>query len=124
VALGGVALLTHDFIAVLWTLLAFALVKLAVLVYYIATTHGIGGPWFKPAVLVGQLTHAAPFGFAGTLYGLRGQSDQWVAAALFPLAQFASFSIAAVLGPMVNLFRQSVNHVFLPSMSRLHSLAR
>jgi len=121
IALGGVALLTHDFIAVLWTLLAFAIVKLIVLVFYIGTTHGIGGPWFKPKSLWGQLTHAAPFGIAGTLYGLRGQADQWVAATLFPLTQFASFSIAAVLGPMVNLFRQSVNHVFLPSMSRLHS---
>ena len=120
-ALGGVALLTHDFIAVLWTLLAFAAVKLAVLLRYIATTHGLKGPWLRPRFLIAQIRHAAPFGIAGTLYGLRGQADQWVAATLFSLTLFASFSIAAVLGPMVNLFRQSVNHVFLPSMSRLHS---
>jgi O-antigen/teichoic acid export membrane protein len=34
---------------------------------------------------------------------------------------FASFSIATVLAPMVQIFRESVNHVFLPSMSRLQS---
>jgi len=34
---------------------------------------------------------------------------------------FASFSIATVLGPLVQIFRVSVNHVFLPSMSRLQS---
>jgi O-antigen/teichoic acid export membrane protein len=35
--------------------------------------------------------------------------------------QFASFSVATVIAPIVQMFRQSVNHVFLPSMSRLHS---
>ena len=120
-ALGGVALVTHDFEAVLWTLVGFAVLKFGVLVRYIAVSHGIGGPWFRPRAFVGQVGHAAPFGIAGTMYGLRGQADQWVVAALFSLSLFASFSIAAVLGPMVNLCRQSVNHVFLPSMSRLHS---
>jgi O-antigen/teichoic acid export membrane protein len=67
---------------------------------------------------VDQLRYAAPLGMAGSLYGLRAQSDQWVAAALFPLGMFASFSIAAVLGPLLNLFRQSVNLAFLPTMSR------
>ena len=121
ISLGTAALLTHSFEAVLWTLVGFAVVKLLVLVAYIATVHGLGRPWLRPKVLMGQVRHAAPFGLAGTLHGLRGQADQWVAAAVFPLTLFASFSIAAVLGPMVNLFRQSVNHVFLPSMSRLHS---
>jgi hypothetical protein len=32
-----------------------------------------------------------------------------------------SFSVATVLAPIVQIFRQSVNHVFLPSMSRLQS---
>jgi O-antigen/teichoic acid export membrane protein len=121
VALGAVAAITHDFGAVLWTLLAFVGVKLAVLVAYIASTHGLGGPLPTRSTFSKQFRHAAPFGFAGTFYGLRAQADQWVAAALFPVHVFASFSIATVLGPMVNLFRQSVNHVFLPSMSRLHS---
>jgi len=55
------------------------------------------------------------------LHGMRSQGDQWVAAALFSVAQFASFSVATVLGPVVQMCRQSVNHVFLPSMSRMHS---
>jgi O-antigen/teichoic acid export membrane protein len=121
IALGAVALVTHDFVAVIWTLLAFTVLKLAVLVYYIAIEHGLGGPLLKPRTFAEQVCHAAPFGFGGTLFGLRMQADQWIAAALFPMTLFASFSIAAVLGPMVNLVRQSVNHVFLPSMSRLHS---
>ncbi len=120
-ALGGAAAATHDFVAVLWTLVGFTVFKLALLAAYVAFHHGLGGPLARRATFAEQIRHAAPFGFAGTLYGLRAQADQWVAAALFPVALFASFSIAAVLGPMVNLFRQSVNHVFLPSMSRLHS---
>ena len=64
---------------------------------------------------------ASPFGFAGALYGLRGQADQWVASLLFPVAMFASFSIAALLGPLVHLCRQSVGQAFMPSLSRLQA---
>ena len=121
IALATAALVTHDFVVVLWTLVGFSLLKLALLGYYIWRMHGLGGPWLQPRTFAKQVAHAAPFGFSGMMYGLRSQADQWVAAALFSVAMFASFSIAAVLGPMVNLFRQSVNHVFLPSMSRLQS---
>jgi O-antigen/teichoic acid export membrane protein len=44
-----------------------------------------------------------------------------VAAALFSVGMFASFSIATVLGPLVHLCRQSVFHTFLPSLSRLQA---
>ena len=120
-ALGTVALVTHDFVAVVWTLVGFTVVKLALLLHYISVHHGLGAPLIRRETFAGQFRHAAPFGFSGTLYGLRAQADQWVAAAVFPVTLFATFSIATVLGPMVNLFRKSVNHVFLPSMSRLHS---
>jgi O-antigen/teichoic acid export membrane protein len=121
VSLSAVAIATRELGPVLWTLVAFAAVRLGLLLTYIAREHGLGGPFFRRETFAGQVRHAAPFGMSGVLYGLRTQADQWVAAALFPAAQFASFSIALVLAPMVQLFRQSVNHVFLPSMSRLHS---
>ncbi|TMH23320.1 MAG: hypothetical protein E6H63_18210, partial [Betaproteobacteria bacterium] len=54
-------------------------------------------------------------------YVLRSQADQWVAATLFTLHSFASFSIAAILGQVVNIFRQSVLEAFMPSMSRLEA---
>jgi O-antigen/teichoic acid export membrane protein len=40
---------------------------------------------------------------------------------LFPLGMFASFSIAAVLGSLMHLCRQSVNIAFLPTMSQRES---
>jgi O-antigen/teichoic acid export membrane protein len=58
---------------------------------------------------------------ASTLYGLQAQADQWIAAAMFSMAMFASFSVAAVLAPLINLCRQSMNYAFLPAMSRCHS---
>jgi O-antigen/teichoic acid export membrane protein len=105
----------------IWLLLALLLFKLALLLAYMRRAHGLQGPWFNWPILVGQFRHAAPLGLSAALYGLRIQADQWVAASLFALSSFASFSIAAVLGPMVNLCRQSVNHVFLPTMSRLQA---
>ena len=41
--------------------------------------------------------------------------------ALFALHSFAAFSIAAVLEPLVHLFRHSVLEAFVPSMSRLQA---
>lgn len=119
--LASAAWLTGDLGILIWLLLALALFKLLVLAVYVARTHGFGRPWLSWRPFVGQLRQAVPFGGSAALYGLRAQADQWVAASLFTLQNFASFSIAAVIGPVVNLFRLSVNHVFLPSMSRLEA---
>jgi O-antigen/teichoic acid export membrane protein len=119
--LSAVAALTHDVAAVLLVLVAFVLFKLAVLLAYIAKYHGLRGPWLHRAAFVDQLRYATPFGTAGALYELRVQADQWIAAALFSLGSFAAFSIAGSLGPLVHLFRKSVNYAFLSSMSRLQA---
>lgn len=119
--LGWAAWQTGEVRVLIWLLLALMLFKLLLLLTYVARTHGLGGPWFERRAFLDQFRHAAPLGASAALYGLRAQADQWVVASLFPLANFAVFSVATVLGPMVNLFRQSINHVFLPSMSRLHA---
>ncbi len=119
VALSLAAALTGQLTPVLLTLLAFVAFKVALLLRYVAEHHGLRGPILRWSALAGQVKLVAPFWASSTLYGLRAQADQWIAAALFSLGMFASFSIAAVLGPLVNLIRQSVNHAFLPSMSRL-----
>lgn len=121
ITLGAAAYLSGDLRILVWVMVGFALIKLLILVGYIAVTLGFSSPWVRRDSITEQLRYAVPFGISDTLYGLRGQADQWVAASLFSLQSFAAFSIAGVLGPMVNLFRVSVNHVFLPSMSRLQA---
>ncbi|OAI51598.1 hypothetical protein AYO46_07840, partial [Betaproteobacteria bacterium SCGC AG-212-J23] len=115
------AWLTGDMRVMLWLLVAAAALKLGLLVYYVRRHHGLGRPWLEPAAFAAQFRHSAPFGFSAALYGLRGQADQWVAATLFSLHSFAAFSIAAILGQVVNLSRASVLEAFLPSMSRMHA---
>ncbi len=112
------AILTRELEPVLLTLLGFVAFKVALLLGYVARHHGLRGPLMRRRTFADQLRQSAPFGFAGALYGLRLQADQWVAAALFSVGMFASFSIAAVLAPLVHLCRQSVMHAFLPSVSR------
>lgn len=116
------AIMTGDLSVLLWLLVALVVLKIAILLAYIARHHGLGGAWLERKVFATQFKHCAPFGLSGSLYGLRSQSDQWVAASIFALHNFAAFSIAAVLGPIVSLFRMSVNDAFLPSMSRLHAV--
>src|SRR5205823_8502621 len=83
--------------------------------------HGWAQPWFKRKVFAGQLAYTAPFGLASACYVLRSQADQWVAATLFTLHSFASFSIAAILGKLINMCRTSVVEAFMPSMSRMEA---
>jgi O-antigen/teichoic acid export membrane protein len=106
---------------VLWLLLALVLVKLGMLLAYVHRHHGLGRPWFDRALFAGQFRHCAPFGLSGALYALRSQADQWIAASLFALTSFAAFSIAALVGQVVQIFRHSVLEAFLPSMSRMHA---
>src|SRR5262245_31510110 len=121
VLLAAGAWLTGDMHVILWLLIAAAMLKLGLLFFYVRRHHGFGRPWFDRKVFAAQFQHSAPFGFSAALYGLRGQTDQWVAASLFALHSFAAFSVAAILGQVVNLFRTSVLEAFLPSMSRMHA---
>jgi len=121
IALSLTAWLTGELGPVLVVLVAFVAIKVAVLLYYIARYHGLRGPLVRKAAFADQLHHAGLFSVASTLYLLQGQADQWIAATLFSMAMFASFSVAAVLAPMINLCRQSMNYAFLPAMSRCHS---
>lgn len=121
VALSTVAMLTGELEPVLLALLAFAIFKFALLLTYVGRHHGLRGPLLRREAFAEQLRQSVPFGLAGALFGLRGQADQWVATALFSVGKFASFSIATLLGPLVNLCRQSVMQAFLPSISRLEA---
>lgn len=121
VTLSLTAILTRALEPVLLALLAFVAIKLVLLLSYVAIYHGLRKPIARWGTFVDQVKYAAPFGASGSLFELRSQTDLWVAAALFPLGRFASFSIAAILAPLISLFRQSVNNAFLPSMSRLQA---
>ncbi|MFN2644627.1 MAG: lipopolysaccharide biosynthesis protein, partial [Burkholderiales bacterium] len=94
----GGAWLTGDMGIILWLLLATVVLKLALLLAYIGRFHGWRRPWFKATVFGEQIRYTAPFGLSSACYVLRSQADQWVAATLFTLHSFASFSIAAILG--------------------------
>ena len=115
------AYLLGDLRTLILLLLVIALLKLLLLLGYVARVHGLGAPWLNREMFLNQIRGSAPFGISSALYGLRVQADQWVAASLFTLQSFAAFSVASVLGPLVGLFRQSFNHAFLPSMSRFQA---
>jgi len=121
VLLAAGAWLTGDMKVMLWLLIAAAALKLGLLFFYVRRHHGLARPWFDRGVFSSQFRHSAPIGLSAALYTLRGQTDQWVAATLFSLHSFAAFSVAAILGQVVNLFRTSVIEAFMPSMSRMHA---
>jgi O-antigen/teichoic acid export membrane protein len=120
-SLSTAAILTRELDAVLMVLLAFVAFKTVLLLAYVQRHHGLHPPVARRSAFVDQVRYAVPFGLSSALHGVRGQADGWVAAALFPLHQFAAFSVGTVLGPMVTMFRQSFNYAFLPSMSRLQA---
>ena len=119
VAVGAIA--TGDLRVILWLLLAVVVVKLALLLLYVHRHHGLGRPWLQPREFRDQVAYSAPYGISNALFSLRSQADQWVVASLFALSSFAAFSIAAIVGQVVHIFRHSVMEAFLPSMSRMEA---
>jgi O-antigen/teichoic acid export membrane protein len=118
---GAGAFLTASMEVILWLLVAFALLRLLVLAFYIQRFHGLHRPLLQRDLFADQVRVAAPIGMSTALFGMRWQADQWIAAHLFSLASFAAFSVSGIFGAAVNLFRTSVNEAFLPSMSRLQA---
>lgn len=119
--LGAGAFFSGSLHVLLWLLLAFVLLKLALLLGYIARFHGLHRPVLERPLFAQQVKQAAPLGVSVGLFGLRWQADQWIAAHFFALSSFAAFTVAFVMGPLINVFRASVNEAFLPSMSRLQA---
>ena len=115
------AWLTGDLSILLWLLLAVVLLKVCLLLGYVGRFHGWDRPWLRRASFAAQLRYGTPFGLSGAFFMLRGQADQWVAASLFALHSFAAFSVAALVGQVVGIFRASVVQAFFPSMSRFEA---
>lgn len=102
--------------AILYVLCAFVLLKLALMAFYVVKHHR-HHDWQRER-LNEHVAHAWPLGLGTVLFGLRRQSEQWLVAALFSPLQFAAFSIAATLAPVMVMARKSVGLVLMPSMSR------
>ena len=119
--LGGTAMLSGSLVAVVWALMVFVMLKLSLLLFYMARYHGLRGPYVERTAFRVQTRYAIPFGISGMLTSMRSQAEQWVAAALFSIGQFADFSVASVLSPLVTLFRHSMTQAFLTRMSELHA---
>jgi O-antigen/teichoic acid export membrane protein len=68
-----------------------------------------------------QFRYALPVGASGMLFGFRRQAEQWIVAALFTPVQFAAFSVASILSPLLFMARRSVSYVILPSLSKRHA---
>lgn len=102
--------------AILYVLCAFVVLKIALMVFYVLRYHR-QHDWRRER-LNEHVAHAWPLGLGTVLFGLRRQSEQWLVAALFSPLQFAAFSIAATLAPVMVMARKSVGLVLMPSMSR------
>lgn len=117
---GLTAWLTNDILAVFIALSLFALMRCLIVLLDIFKRNGKEALIPNKKLMHEQLAYAAPFGAAGMFYRLRQQSDQWIAASLFSLQQFASFSISIVVLPLASLIRQAVSNAILPSMNARH----
>ncbi len=115
------AILSESLMGVFWGMLLFVGLKSSLLLMYTIWYHGVKAPLVRQTSFWEQTRYAVPFGVAGMLFGLRSQAEQWVVATLFSIGQYAAFSVASVLPPLVSLFRQSMNQAFLPRMSELHA---
>jgi O-antigen/teichoic acid export membrane protein len=119
--LAGAAITSSQLIWLVGVMLAVAVMKLVLLAYYIRSQHEKIG--WQIMGIKKQLAYSLPFAVGNTLFLLRMQADQWVVASMLTHAQYAIFSIAAVLMPVATLIRQPVNNAMMPELNRAHMRA-
>lgn len=116
--LAAAAIFTQDIAWVVAAMLGEALLRIGMGVAYLMTRPGGGRITPHVRALATQLRYAFPFALGNGLFLLRGQADQWVAAALLPTAAFGMFSIGAVVLPFITLVRQPINNVMMPRLNK------
>ena len=114
----------HDVRHVVSFLTGFAIVKCAVLLVFRYVQAGSLALRPSRALWFQQLRYALPFGINGMLNKGRTVAEQWIVAILFTSGQFAVFSVAASIYPLLNVIKTSVNSVTVPKMSRLQLQGR
>lgn len=119
--LAGLAWFYRDMSVVFLGLVFFACIKLLVLLTYMLVYHSIKNWSIDRMLLWAQLSYSIPFGIGAGLFLLRNQGDQWIAAYLFPAAEYSLFVIGMYLGPFLTLVRESINSAVLPKLSRYHA---
>ncbi len=117
----AVAWYWRDVKALVIALAAVSAIKVVLLQIYIWRFHRGSPAWVEGTRFKRQARYAIPLGVNGLLFGARRQVEQWIVAALFTPVQFAAFSIAGVLAPLLFIARRSVSYVVLPSMSKSHA---
>lgn len=111
------AVFTHELAWVVAALVMETVLRVAVTLAYLQTRPGGGRVRCEPGLMAAQLRYSFPFAVGASLYGLRVQSDQWIAAGMFPSAAFAALTIGAVVLPVATLIRQPINSAMLPRLS-------
>lgn len=111
------ALLTHSIAWVVAALVMDTAVRGLVVLAYLITRPGGARLACRPRLLASQLCYALPLALGTSLFAMRTQSDQWIAATFFSSASFAAFSIGVVVLPVAALIRQPINSAMLPRLS-------
>lgn len=106
--------------AVCWAMVVFASARVLAMGFYVARVWA----WrdtlgLRLTRLKDQLGYALPFGLGNAFYALRGQAEQWIAAGMLSVTDYASVSIAAVLSPLVIMLRVSVSRSVVPTLQKL-----
>lgn len=117
--LAAAAIVASDIFWMVSAMLTVALVKLAALACYLFSRHERLSWQFIG--IQRQLSYCLPFAIGNTLFLLRVGADQWVVASMLAPAQYAIYSIAAVLLPIASLIRQPVNNALMPNLNSAHA---
>ncbi|MGZ4849430.1 MAG: lipopolysaccharide biosynthesis protein [Halobacteriota archaeon] len=115
--LSVIAIYSHKVSWLVCVLVVDMLLRLCVLAAYLTTRKDNRKLAFDYRLTLSQLKYSVPFAAGGALFMMRVQSDQWIVAARFSQALFASFTIGAVVLPIASLIRQPINSAVLPHVS-------
>lgn len=119
--LAGAAFLAGDIFWVVLAMVALAIVKICVMLFYVLRYTGRSADAWDGSTLRAQFRYALPFAVGSALFTLRLQADDWVVASMLTPAVYAVFSIAGVVLPVATLIRQPVYNAMMPYLNRAHA---
>ncbi|UCH84388.1 MAG: oligosaccharide flippase family protein [Candidatus Latescibacterota bacterium] len=110
--------LTQRLDLVLWALVAFAFLRMAVTLLYCVPTYRLSLSDCSIRTFKEQLSYAIPLGFATIVLLVFAQTDKYVIIYFLGREAFAVYSIGAYQLPVVDIVRISIMNVVFPVMAK------
>lgn len=116
----GASLILRDVFVLLSALTGIAVLRVAILIFYLSKNYKLSFGNFSRSYFFTQLKYSLPFGLAGIFVILTTTIDKYFISYFYDSKIYAIYAIGCFQVPIVALIFDPVIHIILPKISKLH----